>query len=41
MEATPEQEKAEETSAETEQLPPVEAGPVFEADTVPETFGFA
>lgn len=41
LEATPEQEKADEAPVETEQLPPVEAGPVFDADTVPETFGFA
>lgn len=41
LEATPEQEKADEAPTETEQLPPVEAGPVFDADTVPETFGFA
>ncbi len=41
VESTPAQEKAEETPAETDALPTVEAGPVFEADTVPETFGFA
>lgn len=41
VEATPAQEKADETPAEPDALPAVEAGPVFDADTVPETFGFA
>ena len=43
VEATPEQEKADEEPVETETpaAAPVETAPVFEADTVPETFGFA